>query len=171
MIVHRFRRLVAAAAATTLALVLAAGNALAGTRVEEAFYNGQTVRFLQPAVFSADPNGGTFACFGLGPDLSKTSRSAPAPILYVILNDAATQDHCDGDATLLRHDHVLSTVPGHAGYTGSWTLILAVPGPNFDAARMPYASVSDVLAGVAAGELALADPGVRMIAPVVGPGS
>ena len=89
----------------------------------------------------------------------------------VILNDAATEDHCDGDATLLRHDHVLSTAPGHAGYTGSWTLMLAVPGPNFDAAAMPYTSVSEVLAGVAAGELALVDPGVRMIAPVVGSGS
>jgi hypothetical protein len=171
MIVHRFGKLAAAAAATTLALALAAGGALAGTRVEEGFYNGDVVHFLQPAVFSADPNGGTFACFGLGPDLSGTSRTAPAPTLYVILNDAATEDHCDGDATLLRHDHVLSTAPGHAGYTGSWTLMLAVPGPNFDAAAMPYTSVSEVLAGVAAGELALVDPGVRMIAPVVGSGS
>ena len=34
------------------------------------------------------------------------------PTLYVILNDFATQDHCDGDPTALRHDHVLSTVPG-----------------------------------------------------------
>ncbi len=86
----------------------------------------------------------------------------------MILNDFATQDHCDGDATALRHDHVLSTAPGHAGYTGSWTLILAVPGPAFDAADMPYTTVAQVQAGVAAGELVLMDTGAQMIAPVIG---
>ena len=63
--------------------------------------------------------------------LAVRHASAPTPILYVILNDFATQDHCDGDPTALRHDHVLSTVPGAPGYTASWKLILAVPGPNF----------------------------------------
>ena len=136
--------------------------------MEAGFYNGQVVQFLQPAVFSADPNGATFACFGLGPNLANTSRSASTPTLYVILNDFATQDHCDGDATALRHDHVLSTAPGHPGYTGSWSLVLAVPGPAFDAADMPYTSVAQVQAGVANGELVLQDVGVQMIAPVIG---
>ena len=171
MIVHRFARLGAATAAAALSMILATGGAMAGTRVEAAWYNGQAVRFLQPAVFSSDPNGGTFACFGLGPDLSENHRSAPAPILYVVLNDAATQDHCDGDPTMLRHDHVLSTAPGHPGYTGSWTLMLAVPGLHFDAGLMPYRSVSAVLAGVAAGQLALQDPGVKILGPVIGGGS
>jgi hypothetical protein len=152
------------------ALVAAlAGTVSAGPpRVEAAFFDGSTVHFIQPAVFSSDRNQATLACFGLGPDLSATHRSAPAPTLYVILNDYATQDHCDGDPTALRHDHVLSTVPGHAGYTGSWSLVFAVPGPNFSPADMPYTSVDAVLAGVAAGELVLVDTGVRMIAPVVG---
>jgi hypothetical protein len=171
MIVHRFARLGAATAVAALSLILATGGAMAGTRVEDAWYNGQAVQFLQPAVFSADPNGGTFACFGLGPDLSANHRSAPAPTLYVVLNDFATQDHCDGDPTMLRHDHVLSTAPGHPGYSGSWTLILAVPGPNFDAGLMPYTSVSAVLAGVAAGQLVLQDPGVQILGPVTGGGS
>ncbi len=164
--IHRFAR---TAAAGVIAAALVAGTAVAGQpRVETAFYNGQVVQFLQPAVLSADPNGGTFACFGLGPNLAETSRSAPMPALYVILNDFATQDHCDGDATALRHDHVLSTAPGHPGYTGSWSLILAVPGPAFDPADMPYTSVAQVQAGVAAGELVLVDADAQMIAPVIG---
>jgi hypothetical protein len=164
--IHRIARAVAASA---IAAALVAGTALAGPpRVEDGFYNGNVVQFLQPAVFSADPNGATFACFGLGPNLAKTSRSASTPTLYVILNDYATQDHCDGDATALRHDHVLSTAPGHPGYTASWSLILAVPGPAFDPADMPYTSVAQVQAGVAAGELVLHDAGVQMIAPVIG---
>jgi hypothetical protein len=126
------------------------------------------VQLLQPAVFSAKPNGATFACFGLGPNLAKTSRSASTPTLYVILNDFATQDHCDGDASALRHDHVLSTVPGQPGYTGSYSLVLAVPGPAFDPSDMPFTSVAQVQAGVANHELVLQDVGVQMIAPVIG---
>ncbi len=162
-------RLARAAAVAAIAAVLVAGTTVAGQpRVETAFYNGQVVEFLQPAVFSAKPNGGTFFCFGLGPDLAGTSRSANTPNLYVILNGFATQDHCDDDATALRHDHVLSTAPGETGYTGSWTLVLAVPGLNFDAADMPYTSVAQVQAGVAAEKLVLVDTGATMIAPVVG---
>ncbi len=164
--IHRIARAVAASA---IAATLVAGTAVAsGPRVEGAFYNGQVVQFLQPAVFSAKPNGATFACFGLGPDLANTSRSASTPTLYVILNDFATQDHCDGDATAARHDHVLSTAPGHPGYTGSWSLVLAVPGPAFDPSQMPFTSVAQVQAGVAAHELILQDAGVQMIAPVIG---
>jgi hypothetical protein len=165
----RLNRLARAAAAAAVAAALVAGPAAAGgPRIETAFYNGQVVEFLQPAVFSAKPNGGIFACFGLGPDLTGTSRAAATPTLYVILNDFATQDHCDGDPTALRHDHVLSTAPGAAGYTGSWKLILAVPGPNFTAADMPFTSVAQVQAGIAADKLVLQDPGATMIAPVIG---
>ena len=165
----RIQQFARAAASGVIVAALLAGTAVAAQpRVEDGFYNGQVVQFLQPAVFSADPNGATFACFGLGPNLADTSRSASTPTLYVILNDFATQDHCDGDAAALRHDHVLSTAPGHPGYTGSWSLILAVPGPAFDPADMPYTSVAQVQAGVASGELVLADVGVQMIAPVVG---
>lgn len=161
-------RLARPAAFGAIAALLMAATALAGPpRVEDAYYNGQTVQFIQPAVFSAKPNGAIFACFGLGPNLAKTSRAAATPKLFVILNDYATQDHCDGDATAARHDHVLSTIPGHAGYTGSWKLELVLPGPNFNPSDMPYTSVAAVQAGVAAGQLVIVDPGVTMIAPVV----
>jgi hypothetical protein len=167
MHIHRLAR--AAAIAAFAATTLLAGSAVAGQpRVETGFYNGQTVEFLQPAVFSSKPNGGVFACFGLGPNLAGTSRSANTPNLYVILNDAATQDHCDGDPTALRHDHVLSTAPGRDGYTGSWTLVLAVPGPAFDVADMPFTSVAQVQAAVGAHKLVLVDTGSTMIAPVIG---
>jgi hypothetical protein len=161
-------RILSAALGAALLAAAMTGPAMAGTRLEPAFYEGQVVQFLQPAVFSSDRNQGTLACFGLGPDLAGTSRAANTPILYVILNDYATQDHCDGDPTAARHDHVLSAAPGDPGYTGSWTLVFAVPGPNFDPASMPYTSVSQVLAGVASGELVLVSSGVEMIAPVVG---
>lgn len=161
-------RLARSAAIGAVATILVSATALAGPpRVEDAYYNGQTVQFLQPAVFSSDPNSAIFACFRLGPNLAATSRSAVAPTLYVILNDFATQDHCDGDATALRHDHVLSTIPGQSGYTASWKLQLAVPGPNFDPSDMPFTSVAQVQAGVVAGQLVIVDPGVTMIAPVV----
>lgn len=162
------QRLARSAAFGAIAALLITATALAGPpRVEDAYYNGHTVQFIQPAVFSSDPNGAIFACFGLGPNLAATSRSAATPKLFVILNDFATQDHCDGDATAARHDHVLTTVPGQAGYSGSWMLQLAVPGPNFDPSDMPFTSVAQVQAGVAAGQLVIVDPGVTMIAPVV----
>jgi hypothetical protein len=161
-------RILSAALGAALLAAAMSGPALAGTRVENGFYEGSVVQFLQPAVFSSDRNQGTLACFGLGPDLAGTKRAANTPILYVILNDYATQDHCDGDPTAARHDHVLSVVPGDPGYTGSWTIVFAVPGPNFDPDSMPYISVSQVLAGVASGQLVLVNSGVQMIAPVIG---
>ena len=79
MDIHRFAR---AAASAAIAATLLSGTVAAGPpRVETAFFDGQIVQFLQPAVFSSKPDGGTFACFGLGPDLAKTSRSAPMPPL------------------------------------------------------------------------------------------
>ena len=84
----------------------------------------------------------------------------------MILAPGATQVACP-DGTL-RHDHVLSAVPGSAGYTGAWTIVLALPGPAFDVADMPYTSVAAVDAAVAAGELVLVETGIRFVAPVVG---
>jgi len=162
------RRLLASSVAMLVLAVSVSGTALAGTRTEAGFFEGSVVHFLQPAVFSSDANQATIACFGLGPDLSTTNRSATAPTLYAILNDYATQDHCDGDPTAARHDHVLSTAPGHPGYTGSWSLVFAVPGPQFVPADMPYTTVAQVLDGVATGHLMLLDTGVQFIAPVIG---
>jgi hypothetical protein len=164
----KFRKgMLAAGAGLLLAVALPA--AVAGAqrpRVETAYFEGETTAFIQPAATSSNPNQGVFACFNLGPDLATNGRAAPSPPLYLILNPYATQDACpDGSLT---HDHVLSTAPGHPGYSGSWTLILAVPGPNFAPSDMPFTSVAAVQAGVDSGELLLVTPGVELLAPVVG---
>lgn len=99
---------IAGVVAVTLTITGPAFAGPGGTlRIEKAWHEGQAVNFLQPAVFSANPNGGTLACFGLGPDLSGITR--PFRPLYVIFDDTATQDHCDGQPTVLRHDHILSS--------------------------------------------------------------
>jgi len=156
-----------AGAAVGLALIVATSGVAAG-EPETAWFDGHQVGFRIPAGDSSDPNQYTFACFSVGPDLSRTNRSAPAPIMYVVVNDYATGHHCPGDPTLLRHDHVLTTAPGHPGYTASWTIVLALPGPKFDSADMPYTSAAAVQAGVDAGQLVLVNAGFRTVAPVSG---
>jgi hypothetical protein len=52
--------------------------------------------------------------------------SRPTRPLYVIFDDTATEDHCDGQPDVLRHDHILPVAPGDRGYTGAWTLYLLV---------------------------------------------
>ena len=66
-----------------------------------------------------------------------------------------------------QHNHVLSTAPGDLYYNGAWHVIRVTAGPNFDIAKMPYASENDLLLGVAAGELRLADTGASVRASVV----
>ena len=169
-------RLLAAAFGALVITAVAAAPALAGKggalRLEPAWYQGHELTFLQPNLFSADPNGGVLACFGLGPDLSGITR--PTQPLYVIFDDTATQDHCDGQPSVLRHDHVLSVAPGDPGYTGAWRLVLlveAIPGSR-DLSTDPIASSDEVLAALNDGTLvdvtaALAPGGpVRMVAPV-----
>jgi len=154
------------------------GTAYAGSggqlRIEKAWYAGHEIRFLQPSLFSANPNGGVLACFGLGPDLSGISR--PTQPLFVIFDDTATEDHCDGQPGVLRHDHVLPVAPGDRGYTGAWTLVLlveATPG-SIDLATHPITTAAQVRAALDAGTLldvtsALAPGGpVKMVAPVIG---
>ena len=159
---------------TVLAGLGLAGPAHAGSggqlRLEPGWYAGHEVQFIQPSLFSSKPNGGTFACFGLGPDLSGTDR--PTAPLYVIIDPSATQDHCDGDATALRHDHVLSVAPGDPGYTGAWTLVVLVAGPGhtLDLANHPITSADQVRDAMASGLLVQMPTGgpVRMVAPVIG---
>jgi hypothetical protein len=75
-----------------------------------------------PSAKSANPNQAVFACFNLGPDLTD-QQTGPYGTLYVILAPGATQVACpDGS---LRHDHVLSAVPGVEGYVPFWRIILA----------------------------------------------
>jgi hypothetical protein len=169
----KMRRIAVMVMVTMAAVVGNTGAASAGSggqlRIEPGWYAGHHVSFLQPSLFSAKPNGATFACFGLGPDLTGIHR--PTAPLYVIVDPSATQDHCDGDPSTLRHDHVLSVAPGDAGYTGAWSLLFLVAGPGhtLDLANHPITSAADVVAAMASGELVQLPTGVvQMVAPVIG---
>jgi len=170
MNVRRMAAVLAVAVAAVLGQAGAAGAASGGQlRIEPGWYAGHHVSFLQPSVFSSKPNGGTFACFGLGPDLTGIDR--PTAPLYVIVDPSATQDHCDGDPTALRHDHVLSVAPGDRGYTGAWTLVFLVAGQGhtLDLANHPITNAADVLEAMDSGELVQLPTGtVQMVAPVIG---
>jgi hypothetical protein len=154
--------------AFAVALAVPGAAPVAATGGETAWFDGRLVGFRIPAGESSDPNQFQFACFSVGPNVSATNRSAPAPIMYVVVNDYATGHHCPGDPTALRHDHVLTTAPGYPDYTASWTIVLALPGPNFDPAAMPYTSAAAVRQGVQLGQLVLVNAGFRTIAPVSG---
>jgi hypothetical protein len=172
------RHRIAVAAVAVVGAAIAATTAAAGSggtlRIEPAWYDGHQVTFLQPSLFSANPNGGVLGCFGLGPDLAGINR--PTSPLYVIFDDTATQDHCDGDPTAFRHEHVLSVAPGDPGYTGAWTLVLLVetnPG-SIDLASHPFTTAQQVTAAIAAGTLLdvtsvfSPDAPPTMIGPVIG---
>jgi hypothetical protein len=173
-IVKRLAVLTAALAVFVLPTSAAYAGAGGNLRIEKAWYGGSEVTFLQPSVFSANPNGGVLACFGLGPDLTGINR--PTQPLYVVFDDTATQDHCDGAPGTLRHDHILSVGPGQPGYTGAWTLVLlveATPG-SIDLSTHPLTSAAQVQDALGSGQLinvtsVLAPNGpVDMIAPVIG---
>ena len=174
----QMRHRIAIAVVALLGAAILASTAGAGSggrlRIEPGWYEGHQVSFLQPSLFSAKPNGGVLGCFGLGPDLSGINR--PTSPLYVIFDQTATQDHCDGDATAFRHDHVLSVAPGDPGYTGAWTLVLlveATPG-SIDLVTHPFTTAQQVTAAIAKGTLFdvtsvfSPDAPPTMVAPVIG---
>jgi hypothetical protein len=132
--------------------------------LEPSYYNGDVYLLAIPSAKSANPNQAVFACFNLGPDLTD-QQTGPYGTLYVILIPGATQVACpDGS---LRHDHVLSAVPGVGGYVPFWRIILATPGLEFDSSIMPVTSVTGVEAAVQAGKLELLDTGIVFNAPVI----
>lgn len=187
----RFRTLsalgavLAAVTATLLLVTPALGGSGGQLRIEAGYYNGQLVHFLQPSLFSANPNGGRLGCFGLGPDLVGIDR--PTAPLYVIFDGTATQDHCDNwsagcpvaaaeELSAFCHEHILSVAPGDRGYTGAWRLVLlieAVPG-SIDVGANPFTSATEVRAAIADGKLidvtSFFSPNgpPTMVAPVIG---
>lgn len=175
---NQVRYRIAIVAIVVVGAAIVAGAAGAGSggslRIEPGWYDGHQVSFLQPSLSSAKPNGGVLGCFGLGPDLTGINR--PTRPLYVIFDQTATQDHCDGDPTAFRHDHVLSVAPGDPGYTGAWTLVLLVeasPG-SIDLAAHPITTARQVTAAITAGALVdvtsvfSPDAPPTMVAPVIG---
>ena len=175
---QRMRHRIAIAAVALVVAAIAVATAGAGSggnlRIEPGWYDGHQVSFLQPSLFSANPNGGVLGCFGLGPNLAGIDR--PTAPLYVIFDQTATQDHCDGAPGAFRHDHVLSVAPGDPGYTGAWTLVLLVeasPG-SIDLAAQPITTAQQVRAAITAGTLvdvtSVFSPGAppTMVGPVIG---
>lgn len=176
----------AAVTATLLLVTPALGGSGGRLRIEPGWYDGKPVQFLQPSLFSANPNGGMLGCFGLGPNLSGIDR--PTAPLYVIFDPTATQDHCDGwtagcpvtateeFSAAFCHEHVLSVAPGDPGYTGAWRLVLlveATPG-SIDVGSDPFTNAAQIKAAIANGTLVdvtsvLSPKGApTMVAPVIG---
>ncbi len=154
------------------ALVVAGvpGTALAthGKQPEKfpAYYDGQIREVMMgPAGNSRNPNQAPSPCWGLGPDFSQTNRSAGVPLFYTLFVPGADQMMCPNGT--LRHDMVLTAVPGDRDYNGAVQLVRCLPGPNFDVADMPYTSAAEVEAAIAAGELTCS-AGRVLAAPVVG---
>lgn len=146
-------------------LVAASGPPPDQLELEPSYYDGDVYLLAIPSAKSANPNQAVFACFNLGPDLTD-QQAGPYGTLYVILAPGATQVACpDGS---LRHDHVLSAIPGTPGYAPRWRIILATPGDAFNPAIMPLTSTGAVEAAVASGQLVLTDTGIVFNAPVIG---
>ena len=136
-----------------------------GRFTEPAFYNGRVVQFLLPSAGSANTNEQIVAgCFRVGPAVPDG-----VPIggtAYIMLIPGASQETvCSATgqpAGALSHNHVLTSAPGDAGYNGHFQLVGVGPGPHYPGAASAdqYNSEAAVLAGLAAGELAIAIPDI-----------
>ena len=162
---------VIALCAVLVAAVPATALATHGKQPEKfpAYYDGEVRQVMMgPSGNSHNPNQAPSPCWGLGPDFSRTSRSADVPLFYTLFVPGASQMMCPEGITPSRtHDMVLTAVPGDPGYNGAVQLVRCLPGPNFDIADMPYTSAAGVEAGIAAGELSCTP--IRILAaPVVG---
>lgn len=136
-----------------------------------AYYDDTVVSFMMgPGGNSANPNqvfGGGPNCFGLGPDMSTTSRNADVPVMYAIYVPVATQMSCPNGS--LKHDMVLTAIPGDRGYQPAVRISRCTAGPNFALADFPFTSATEVQAGIKAGQLTCSAPGAAVrLAPVVG---
>lgn len=138
-----------------------------------AYYNDTVVSLMMgPSGNSANPNQvfGGINCFGLGPNMGETSRRSDVPIMYTLFVPGATQMSCP-DGTL-RHDMVLTSVPGEPGYQPAVRIVRCTPGRNWgDPAvgpAFPFTSAAEVQAAIASGKLSCSPPSPIRMAPVVG---
>lgn len=163
-------------AALALVSMLGPGASYAfhgGPEIFPAYYQDSVVSFMMgPSGNSSNPNQvlGGVNCFGLGPDMSGTSRRSDVPIMYTLFVPGATQMSCP-DGTL-RHDMVLTAVPGDPGYQPAVRIVRCLPGPNWAnpaiGPAFPYTSAAEVQAAIASGKLSCAAPSAVRMAPVVG---
>lgn len=167
--------LAAATLLATLAVFMAspAYGFHGGPEIFPAYYNDTVVSFMMgPSGNSANPNQvfGGVNCFGLGPNVAETSRRANVPIMYTLFVPGATQMSCP-DGTL-RHDMVLTSVPGDPGYQPAVRIVRCVPGPNWAnpavGPAFPFTSASEVQMAIASGKLSCSPPSPIRMAPVVG---
>lgn len=140
-----------------------------GAITEPAFYNGQEVEMIIPAIGEDPENVQIVAdCFRVGPMVDDGTRIGGN--VYVVAVPGATQEvtcSTDGrDAGDLTHNHVFAVGPGDADYNGHFQINLVVPGPNYPGAESAdsYNSEETVLAGVEAGELMIDNDNVARVA-------
>lgn len=144
-----------------------------GPEIFPAYYEDTVVSLMMgPSGNSSNPNQvfGGVNCFGIGPDMANTSRRSDVPIMYTLFVPGATQMSCP-DGTL-RHDMVLTAVPGDPGYQPAVRIVRCTPGPNWANAAIgpafPYTSAAEVQAAITSGKLTCAAPSPIRMAPVVG---
>lgn len=140
-----------------------------GAITEPAFYTGQEVEMIIPAIGEDAENVQIVAdCFRVGPMVDDGTRIGGN--VYVVAVPGATQEvtcSTDGrDAGELTHNHVFAVGPGDAEYNGHFQINLVVPGPNYpgEEAADSYNSEEAVLAGVEAGELMIDNDNVAQVA-------
>lgn len=169
--------LVGASAAAALSVAsLAATPSYAfhgGPEIFPAYYNDTVVSLMMgPGGNSSNPNQvlGGVNCFGLGPNMAETSRRSDVPVMYTLFVPGASQMSCPNGT--LRHDMVLTSVPGDPGYQPAVRIVRCVPGPNFAdpsiGPAFPFTSAAEVEAAIASGKLTCAAPSPVRMAPVVG---
>lgn len=133
-----------------------------------AYYDDTVVSFLMgPSGNSQNPHQVPRTCFGLGPDMTDTSRRSDVPVMYTLFVDGATQMSCPGVQESM-HDMVLTAVPGDPGYQPAVRVRRCDEGPNFSSADFPFTSAAEVEAGIAAGQLVCRAPSPIRLASVVG---
>lgn len=148
-------------------LLTSTADALAkgGPYTEKAYYDGEVYTFIIPSSSSASPNQLFVGCLNLGPNMTDQA-TGPVNTFYALFLPGAHQEQCpDGS---LRHDHVLTTVPGVPGYAPLWHVIAVTPTAQFDPNIMPITSAAGVQAAVAAGQVQLSDTGIIFRASVIG---
>jgi hypothetical protein len=130
-----------------------------------AYYNGAVYTLIVPSGNSSNPNQFLVLCFPpQGPNFNNHSH-APANTFYEILLPGATQYACpDGS---LRHDHVMTFVPGVPGYRPLWNPTLFLPGPAFDVSIMPLTSEAAVKAAAAANQVIIIPTSDVLHQPVI----
>lgn len=67
----------------------------------------------------------------------------------------------------MRHDHVITFVPGVPGYLPQWNPTLVLPGPAFDPSIMPLTSEAAVKAAAAANQVIIIPTSVVINQPVI----